>query len=94
MQRLRASVLVSLCLALPLSTPPASAAGGNGRSYCSNASGPGSNAAFTAGPFGAFANPGEVVSQLVGILWGQGVGAPQKQPGFFTSTICSAGNNR
>ena len=88
------SLLACLWLAALAASPLvdqgiARAAGGNGSSYCSNASGPNSGATpFFAGDFGNFANPGDVVSNLVGILWGPGVGAPSREPGFFTRTVC------
>jgi len=74
---------------LLLAATPALAGGGGGSSYCSNATGPGQGQAFSAGQYGdGYANPGEIVSSLVGILWGQGVGAPVREPGFFTRTVC------
>lgn len=81
--------LLGCAAAVAMSGAPALAAGGGGSSYCSNATGPGQGQAFSAGQFGSdFANPGEIVSGLVGILWGQGVGAPVREPGFFTRTVC------
>ena len=67
-----------------------SAAGGNGQSYCSQATGPQSGPKpFPAGQYGSFSNPGDVVRSLVGILWGPGVSPPDREPGLFTRTICS-----
>lgn len=69
---------------------PGLAAGGRGTSYCANATGPASGEEpFFAGSFGFFSSPGDVVSSLVGILWGQGAGPPSRTPGTITSTICS-----
>ena len=80
---------------LLLTAAPALAGGGQGSSYCSNATGPGQGSAFSAGRFGAgYANPGDIVSSLIGILWGQGVGAPTREPGFFTRTVCNPNNGR
>jgi hypothetical protein len=36
-----------------------------------------------------FSNPGDIVSNLVGVLWGPGVGAPAKTPGSFTRAVCN-----
>ena len=90
--RVSTSALVGAALlaAAALSTPAALAAGGEGASYCSNATGATSGPTpFSAGNFGTFANPGAVVSALIGILWGQGVGAPSRPPGAFTGVICN-----
>lgn len=91
MTSLLPSLLLAALVAVPLiERRPAEAAGGNGASYCSNATGPQSGAQpFPAGPYGTFSNPGQVVSNLVGLLWGPGVGAPAREPGLFTRTVCN-----
>ena len=87
--------LLAAAATLVLSAAPALAGGGSGSSYCSRATGPGQGTDFSAGQYGSgFANPGEIVSSLVGILWGQGVGAPAREPGLFTRTVCQPNPGR
>jgi hypothetical protein len=82
--------LVACGASLLLAATPALAGGGKGSSYCSNSTAPGSGTAFSAGQYGSgYANPGDIVSTLVGILWGQGVGAPARPPGTFTRAVCN-----
>ena len=86
--------LLAAAALLLLSATPALAGGGRGSSYCSNATGPGQGTAFSAGRFGSgYSNPGDIVSTLVGILWGPGVGAPAVQPGAFTKAVCNPNTN-
>jgi hypothetical protein len=87
--------LLACGASLLLAATPALAGGGRGSSYCSNATGPGQGSAFSAGQYGSsYANPGEIVSSLIGILWGQGVGAPTREPGLFTRTVCDPAKGR
>jgi hypothetical protein len=89
------SLLLGCAAALAMSSAPALAGGGGGSSYCSKATGPGQGEDFRAGRFGSdYANPGDIVSSLVGILWGQGVGAPASEPGFFTRSVCQPTRGR